>query len=286
MGCSSQKNAELDESSNDNTHNKKSKHDKINTDKNINEEGSGEEEEGEEEEEEEGKNEGEEEEKEMDKENKDKDKDNTIEKLEKLYMQHEYYFYPTKDIPKNKFTKKNIENLLPSDYANKETNKKDKQYLCFAKNKKKKKILVPEDESAKSNLINDDIYLFNLRMKEVKSVRPLKREEIIKPYNYQIEYKCDDSGIIDKVSNKDKEKYEYLDMYPNGEGYKYISNEEERKEEKKKINIPKKTIDEKKIELIKKNDVNDIANIINKELKENGLVEDNQKKVQDNANDF
>ena len=123
-------------------------------------------------------------------------------------------------------------------------------------------------------------------MKEVKSVRPLKREEIIKPYNYQIEYKCDDSGIIDKVSNKGKEKYEYLDMYPNGEGYKYISNEEERKEEKKKINIPKKTIDEKKIELIKKNDVNDIANIINKELKENGLVEDNQKKVQDNANDF
>ena len=45
MGCSNQKNAEVDESSNDNTHNKKSKHDKINTDKNINEEGSGEEEE-------------------------------------------------------------------------------------------------------------------------------------------------------------------------------------------------------------------------------------------------
>ena len=201
-------------------------------------------------------------------------------------MQHEYYFYPTKDIPKNKFTKKNIENLLPSDYANKETNKKDKQYLCFAKNKKKKKIFLPEDESVKSNLINDDIYLFNLRMKEVKSVRPLKRDEIIKPYNYQIEYRCDDSGIIDKVSNKDKENYEYLDMYPNGEGYKFISNEEERKEEKKKVNIPKKTIDEKKIELIKKNDVNDIANIINKELKENGLVEDNQKKVEDNANDF
>ena len=41
----------------------------------------------------------------------------------------------------------------------------------------------------------------------------------------------------------------------------------------------------KKIEEIKKNDENDIANIINKELKENGLLENNQKVVE-NANDF
>ena len=52
------------------------------------------------------------------------------------------------------------------------------------------------------------------------------------------------------------------------------------KKEKKMIKIKliylKKKMDEKKIEEIKKNDVNDIANIINKELKENGLINEKQ----------
>ena len=76
-------------------------------------------------------------------------------------------------------------------------------------------------------------------------------------------------------------------MFPNGEAYKFVNNEEETKEEKPKIKLPKKNIEEeKKIELIKKNDVNYIANIINKELKENGLIENNKKVVENNANDF
>ena len=79
-------------------------------------------------------------------------------------------------------------------------------------------------------------------------------------------------------------------MFPNGEGYKFVNSyeeEEKKKEEKNKtiIKLPKKEIEEKKIEEIKKNDENDIANIINKELKENGLLENNQK-VAENVNDF
>ena len=54
-------------------------------------------------------------------------------------MIKEYYFYPTKDIPKNKFRRKNIDKMLPSDFASKEVNNKDKQYFCFQKNTKKKK---------------------------------------------------------------------------------------------------------------------------------------------------
>ena len=220
------------------------------------------------------------------------DHDN-IEKLKKKHMIKEYYFYPTKDIPKNKFVRKNTDKMLPSDFASKEVDKKDKQYFCFQKNEKQKKHpknkFIPDDEeSKKNNIIEDEIYLFNQKIKQIKSFRPLKKEEILKPYNYQIEYDVNEDGIIDKKSNKEKTKYEYLDMFPNGEGYKYVNSDEEeekKEEEKTKIKLPKKEIDEKKIEEIKKNDENDIANIINKELKENGLLENNQKVVE-NANDF
>ena len=124
-------------------------------------------------------------------------------------------------------------------------------------------------------------------MKQVKSIRTLKREEIIKPYNYQIEYDMNEEGILDKKSNKEKVKYDFLDMFPNGEGYKFINDDEEesKHEEKKIIKLPTKKIDEQKIKLIEKNDENNIANIINKELKENGLLENN-KKIENNANDF
>ena len=219
--------------------------------------------------------------------------DGNIEKLKKKHMIKEYYFYPTKDIPKNKFVRKNVDQKLPSDFASKEVNKKDKQYFCFQKNKKQKKnkknkFIQDEEKSQKNNIIEDDIYMFNQKMKQVKTFRPLKREEILKSYNYQIEYDINEDGIIEKKSNKEKSKYDYLDMFPNGEAYKFVNNdeEEEKKEEDKiKTKLPKKEIEEKKIEEIKKNDENDIANIINKELKENGLVENNQKKVE-NANDF
>ena len=55
--------------------------------------------------------------------------------------------------------------------------------------------------------------------------RATKREEILKPYNYQIEYDINDDGILDKRSNKEKGNYDYLDMFPNGEGYKFVNNE-------------------------------------------------------------
>ena len=204
-------------------------------------------------------------------------------------MENEFVFYPTKGISKNKFAKNKKDNIVPIDLANKEQNKKDKQYFCFKKNKKKSKKAnkILEEESEKNNLLNDDIYLFNQRMKQVKSIRTLKREEIIKPYNYQIEYDMNEEGILDKKSNKEKVKYDFLDMFPNGEGYKFINDDEEesKHEEKKIIKLPTKKIDEQKIKLIEKNDENNIANIINKELKENGLLENN-KKIENNANDF
>jgi hypothetical protein len=271
MGCSSQKNIEVDDS--EDNKGKNNKKDKVgnkvkqNNNKKDNEDS------------------------EFDEEELEMDDVSNIENLKKKHMIHEYYFLPTKDIPKRRFVKKDKDKLLPSDFADKEK-KKDTKYFCFIKSNtpknNKNDIIKKEDESEKNNnLIEDDIYLFNQRMKQVKSIKPLKREEILKPYNYQIEYDINDDGILDKRSNKEKGNYDYLDMFPNGEGYKFVNNEEKPKVEKPKIKLPpKKNIDEeKKIEMIKKNDENDIANIINKELKENGLIENN-KKVEDNVNDF
>ena len=277
MGCSSNKNVEVEESSNVKTDNKNKKSSKSDAKDNS--------------EEEEEEKEKDEEEIELNSDDDDNDNENTIDKLKRKHMMHEYVFYPTTKIPTNRFPKKNLEGVLPSDFASKEKKDENKQYFCFSKNENnknnKKNNFMPEEESEKSDLINNDIYLFNQKTKRIKSIRPLKRDEMIKSYNYQIEIDFDGNGIIEKRSNKDKDQYDYLDMFPNGEGYKFINREEEEpKAEKKKIIVPKKKTDEKEIENIKKNDVNDIANIINKELKENGLVADNQKKDVHNSNDF
>ena len=216
------------------------------------------------------------------------DENKRVEILKKERMMHEYYFYPTKDIPKNKFIRKDIQSLLPSDFASKEKKNKDKQYLCFVPTDNKKdpyKFMEEEEESEENNPLNNDVYLLNQKMKKVKSVKVLKREEMITPFNYMVEFNINEDGIKEKKSNKDYDKHEYYDMYPNGEGY-HFKNDDEPKEEKIKIKLPKKENNDKKLEEIKKNDVNDIANIINKELKENGLVQDNQKKAEDNPNDF
>ena len=284
MGCSSQKNAQVDEPDNNKkNNNKKDKKRKESPKKKETENESDEDDDFEEEEEEE------EEEMEMD--------ENGIEKLKKKHMINEYIFYPTKDIPKKRFVKKDIDKVLPSDFAGKEKSDKDKQYFCFQKkvnkNETKKYKFRPDDESEKNNNpIKDEIYHFNQHLKQAKTVRPLKREEIVKPYNYQYEYKLnEDDQLLEKKSNKGKEKYEYLDMFPNGEAYKFVNSddEEENKKEKNKIDKAKiereKENEAKKIELINQNDENNIANIINKELKENNLLEGDKKAV-DNANDF
>ena len=264
MGCSSQKNAEVDDSKiKDDNHEKKnslknskkdnrpeSDHKKNNNDKDKDKD-----------------NENNEEEAELD----------DIEKIKKEKMLHDYYFYPTKEISKNKFIKKSIKEVLPSDFASKEKSKKG-QFLSFLeKNQNKKNEFTgKEEESSKEPLFNDDLYLFNRKINGMKAIRILKRDEMIKPYNYVNEYEINEEGIKDKKSNKDLNKYEFYDMFPNGEAYKFYTDEERKKDDKNKINLPKKKIDEKKIEEIKKNDVNDIANIINKELKENGLINEKQ----------
>lgn len=283
MGCSNQKNIEVDDTNKNK--NKTNKNQKKDSDKSK--KGKESKEENKESEEE---NENEESERDSEEEELEMGDEDNIEKLKKKHMIHEYYFLPTKDIPKIRFVKRDIDKVLPSDFAGKEKNKKDKQYFCFIKNKSQKnnhKIIHEEETGKNQNLIEDKIYLFNQKMRKVKSIKPLKREEILKPYNYEIE--CDineDDKIIDKKSNKEKGKYDYLDMFPNGEAYKFVNNEEEPKNEKPKIVLPQKNnIEDKKIELIKKNDVNDIVNIINKELKENGLI-DNNKKNEKNDNDF
>ena len=43
-------------------------------------------------------------------------------------------------------------------------------------------------------------------MQKVKSNKPLKREEVLRPYNYQFEYEVNDDGIADIKSNKEKGK--------------------------------------------------------------------------------
>ena len=278
MGCSSQKNAQVDEPDNEKNNNKKDKKSKESPKKK------------------ETKNENEEDDDFEEEEVMEMD-ENGIEKLKKKHMINEYIFYPTKDIPKRRFVKKDIDKVLPSDFAGKEKSDKDKQYFCFQKkvnkNKTKKYKFTPDDESEKNNPIKDEIYHFNQHLKQAKAVRPLKREEIVKPYNYQYEYKLnDDDQLLEKKSNKGKEKYEYLDMFPNGEAYKFINSDDEQEENKKEKNkIDKAKIERekeneaKRIELINQNDQNNIANIINKELKENNLL-DGDKKAGNNANDF
>ena len=298
MGCSSQKNIEVEDIGKSSKENKEFSQKNTESKKNKNEEQENSEISGEKNDlkkENSKSKESDDEEIEMNDENKDK-----IEMLKKKHMIHEYYFYPTKNIPKRKFVKRDIDKELPSDFANRESSKnKDRQYFCFIKNEdkdknKKKKNFIDEaekeEETENNNLLEDDLYLFNQKKKKIKSIKPLNREEVIKPYNYQIEYDVNGERIMD-IRNKENNKYEYLDMFPNGEAYKFINNEEEEvnlkeKEEEKKIVIEaKKELEDKKIEMIKKNDVNDIANIINKELKENGLLE-GDKKVEENPNDF
>ena len=97
----------------------------------------------------------------------------------------------------------------------------------------------------------------------------------------------DKKGISNKIENKEnmKDNNEYLDIYPNGEAYKYLTNDdEEEKKEPIKIEEKNEVVDAAKIEEIKKKDENDIVNIINKGLEENKLVE--KQPVADSANDF
>ena len=79
-------------------------------------------------------------------------------------------------------------------------------------------------------------------------------------------------GISNKVTNKINDNNGYIDVYPNGEAYKFLSSkdDEEKKEKPKKVVYNKiSELDKAKIEEIKKKDENDIVNIINKGLKEN-----------------
>ena len=210
-----------------------------------------------------------------------------VEQIKKEKMLKEYDFYLTKEISKTKFVNKNIDSNLPMDYANTEVKKNNvKTYLCFveAKTKKKKRIEIKPNEN---QLIRDDIYLFKERQKQIKSIKPLTKEEHLQPYSYKIEFEMDKKGISNKLENKlIRENNEYIDLYPNGEAFKYLPNEDEqeKKENKNKVIENKEVLDMAQIEEIKKKDENDIVNIINKGLQENNLVE-KENKV-DNANDF
>ena len=215
-----------------------------------------------------------------------------VEQLKKKKMLKEYDFYLTKEINKNKFVKKNKDSDLPMDYSTKEPNKNQvRTYLCFveAKTKKKKKIEIKPDKT--NQLIRDEIYLFNQRRKQIKSIKPLKQEEYLKPYSYKVEFEMGEKGISNKIENKviNHDNYEYIDVYPNGEGYKFKPNdsdEEEKKEKPIKVENTenKEILNSAQIEEIKKKDENDIVNIINKGLEENKLVE--KKPVGESANDF
>ena len=211
-----------------------------------------------------------------------------VEQLKKKKMLKEYDFYLTKEIPNTKFVNKNKVSNLPMDYANKEVKKSNvKTYLCFveAKTKKKKRIEIKPNEN---QLIKDEVYLFKERQKQIKSIKPLTKEEHLKPFSYKIEFEMDKKGISNKLENKlSSNNNDYIDLYPNGEAFKYLSNEDEEVNKeiiKKKVVDNKEALDKAQIEEIKKNDENDIVNIINKGLQENNLVEKENKG--DNANDF
>ena len=98
----------------------------------------------------------------------------------------------------------------------------------------------------------------------------------------------DKKGISNKVESKENmgDNNEYIDLYPNGEAYKYLTNDDEEEEKKEPIKIEEKkeVLNAAQIEEIKKKDENDIVNIINKGLEENKLVE--KKPVGESANDF
>jgi len=227
-------------------------------------------------------------------EEKDDSKLDEVEKLKKKKMLREYDFYLTKEINKNKFVNKNKDSNLPMDFATKVENKNQvRTYLCFveAKTKKKKKIEIKPNKD--NLLIRDEIYLFNERRKQIKSIKPLTQEEFIQPYSYKVEFEMGKKGISNKVENKTSthDNFEYLDVYPNGEAYKFKPNDsiDEKEEEPVKVKVEnamdiKETINTAQVEENQKKDENDIVNIINKGLQENKLVEEEKKA--ENANDF
>ena len=236
--------------------------------------------------------------KEQSQENEEEEKDDSkldeVEKLKKKKMLREYDFYLTKEINKNKFVNKNKDSNLPMDFATKVENKNQvRTYLCFveAKTKKKKKIEIKPNKD--NLLIRDEIYLFNERRKQIKSIKPLTQEEFIQPYSYKVEFEMGKKGISNKVENKTSthDNFEYLDVYPNGEAYKFKPNDsiDEKEEEPVKVKVEnamdiKETINTAQVEENQKKDENDIVNIINKGLQENKLVEEEKKA--ENANDF
>ena len=236
--------------------------------------------------------------KEQSQENEEEEKDDSkldeVEKLKKKKMLREYDFYLTKEINKNKFVNKNKDSNLPMDFATKVENKNQvRTYLCFveAKTKKKKKIEIKPNKD--NLLIRDEIYLFNERRKQIKSIKPLTQEEFIQPYSYKVEFEMGKKGISNKVENKTSthDNFEYLDVYPNGEAYKFKPNDsiDEKEEEPVKVKVDnamdiKETINTAQVEENQKKDENDIVNIINKGLQENKLVEEEKKA--ENANDF
>ena len=159
------------------------------------------------------------------------------------------------------------------------------------KTKKKKKIEIKPNKD--NLLIRDEIYLFNERRKQIKSIKPLTQEEFIQPYSYKVEFEMGKKGISNKVENKTSthDNFEYLDVYPNGEAYKFKPNDsiDEKEEEPVKVKVEnamdiKETINTAQVEENQKKDENDIVNIINKGLQENKLVEEEKKA--ENANDF
>ena len=107
----------------------------------------------------------------------------------------------------------------------------------------------------------------NQRQKQIKSIKPLTKEEFIKSYNYKIEFEMDKEGISNKIENKEnmKDNNEYLDIYPNGKALKHLTNDDNEEEKKEPIKIEEKNevVDTAKIEEIKKKDENNIVNIIN-----------------------
>ena len=214
--------------------------------------------------------------------------DDEVKKLKKEKMLKEYDFYLTKEIPKNKFVNQSKNLNLPMDFSNKAENKnQEKKYLCFveAKTKKMKKIEIKPNNM--NQLVRDEIYLFNQRQKQIKSIKPLSQKEHIKPYSYKVEFEMGQKGIKNKVIKRiNNGNNEYVDIFPNGEGYKFKKDdiEEEKKEEKKDNENNNNALTKEQIQEIEKNDENNIVNIINKGLQENKLVE-GEKKV-DNANDF
>ena len=192
--------------------------------------------------------------------------------------QHEYDLYPIKNITQKIYTN-NPNEIIPNSPIDQN---QPKQFWSFIDKDKQKKYPIPKD----------DLQIFEEHQKEMKFIRPLKRDQEFKKRTYLVEYEVYGSTsnntrneiLKNRRENKYKKNIERNFVSPNGEGYKYYAvgrgpedEKLEKKKEMEKINEEEKKESEEEVKKSNDEEDDDILKAVDDQPKQ---------EEQENDNDF